>query len=158
MKKDPSILPGTHRTRVFVAGSYAGRTRPLLGDIAAAVGAAGFVPLVADEYQLLVDDYDIHDVTLSLLHACRLAVFELSRLSGALMEIERIADYGTQCLVLFSDRSGAGYLPSRMLDSFVKERRHQIRLVPYVRTTGAVAEARRWLLAMRRRSYAQDIV
>ena len=119
--------------------------------------SAGFVPLIADEYQLLFDDYDVHDVTLSLLHACRLAVFELSTLSGALMEIERVSDYGIQCLVLFSDRGGAGYLPSRMLDSFVKERRHQIRLVSYVRAKGAVSEARRWLLAMKRRTYDEDI-
>ncbi len=72
--RDHSRLPGTHRDRVFVGGSYAHDSRRLLELLSTAVTESGFVPVVADEYPLEHPERDVHDVTLWLLHACRLAV------------------------------------------------------------------------------------
>src|SRR5947208_7052907 len=91
---DPSLLPGTYRTRVFVGGGFLPKSRRVLSVIESAVRSTRFEPILADNFTLLHPELDVHDVTLFLLHSCRLAVFELSTLSGALMEIERCGDYG----------------------------------------------------------------
>lgn len=150
VKLDPSALPGTHRSRVFVGGSYREESRPLLEQLGDAVVAGRFDPIIADRYQLLIPDRDIHDVTLSLLHSCRLAIFEASQMSGALMEIERAVDYGTRCLILYADPAGRGWQVSRMLNSLVLEHEERMALVSYARGGDALAEAERWLRAMRR--------
>src|SRR5258705_12108100 len=109
---DPSNLPGSYRSRVFLGGKYSDK-RSVLDTFADAVLSAGFHPIIADEYQLQIPQHDIHDVTMNLLHSCRLAVFELSELSGALMEIERTVDYGTWCLILHFDPANQGWRVSR---------------------------------------------
>ena len=151
---DPSRLPGNYRTRVFIGGSYADAKRPLLSDLAAAVHKRGFHSIVADEYQLVIPQHDIHDATLSLLHSCRLAIFELSEMSGALMEIERTVDYGTWCLLLYADPGSRGWRVSRMLSSFVDEHRDRLKLVRYSLSASAIGHANRWLDAMKRMAYA----
>src|SRR5665213_381458 len=91
---NPSILEGEHRSRVFIGGSYRSASRALLSSLASAARDVAMIPVLADEYDLAVPEVDVHDTTLYLLHACRLAIFELSAMSGALMEIERVVDYG----------------------------------------------------------------
>lgn len=96
-RADPTRRTGTYRSRVFVGGSYHQEERSRLADIKDEIEKAGYEPVVADEVQL-ENDGDIHYETMVLLRGCRLAVFELSRPSGAFMEIERVADYGTRRL------------------------------------------------------------
>ena len=154
-KLDPSNLPGTHRSRVFVGGSYAGEARPLLDDLAIAVVRHGFNPIIADRYQLVLPEQDIHDVTLSLLHSCRLAIFEASTISGALMEIERAVDYGVRCLVLYKPAVTGGWKVSRMLSSFVEEHSDRIILREYAFARDCLREADHWLKAMGRMHYVR---
>ncbi len=102
--QNPSQLPGSHRDRVFVGGSYVANNRALLSALEKEVQAANFLPIVADQFNLASPDRDIHDVTLWLLHACRLAIFEVSTLSVALMELERVGDYGIRKALLLYQR------------------------------------------------------
>src|SRR4051794_17689604 len=90
---DPSLLPGTHHSRVFVGGSYVRTETSVLDYFGEVIRRSGFEPIVADTFQM--PSIALHDITLYLLHSCRLAVFEASNPSGALMELERTADYGT---------------------------------------------------------------
>jgi hypothetical protein len=127
--KDPSSLPGSFASRVFVGGSYkaaataaAGMTpRALLDKVKNAVVSEGLHPIVADEYEVANRDRDIHHDAIWLLSACRLAIFELTEFSGALMEIERTVDFGTRCIVLHHDPTQTGIRLSWMLSSFVFE-------------------------------------
>jgi hypothetical protein len=168
-KLDPSQLPGTYRTRVFVGGSYRvapvplaetthGRSqtmapRGLLDLLRDVVKESALHPVVAAEFQVEDMDRDIHHDALYLLHACRLAVFELSEFSGALMEIERAADYGTLCLVLYDDPRGDGWRLSRMLSSFVQEHPDRFWLHGYDGVDTAKNAARNWLREMKRRRH-----
>ena len=135
-KQDVAHLEGTYRSRVFVGGSYHSEMRSRLDEIKAAVREAGFFPIVADEV-LLQNLGDIHHETMVLLHGCRLAIFELSRPSGAFMEIERVADYGTQTLILFNAPKESEYTGSRMLSTFVAEHQTTIRLRSYLQPQAA---------------------
>jgi len=166
--KDASRLPGSYRTRVFVGGSYratptaairagrkAGTTVPraLIDHIRDVVEAAALNPVVAAEFKVEDPDRDIHHDAFYLLHACRLAIFELSEFSGALMEIERAADYGTLCLILYDDPTGTGWRLSRMLSSFVQEHPERFTLNAYDGIESAKLAARNWLTEMRRHRY-----
>lgn len=164
MTLDPSSLPGTHRTRVFVGGSYVPASRLLLGVIESAVRGAGFEPILADHYRLLRPELDVHDVTLFLLHSCRLAVFELSTLSGALMEVERCSDYGVaRALVLYQDPfnrrwpkvASAWPGTSAMVRSLMREHTTRFTVLPYVRPADADRRAVRFLTAIRRSVYGK---
>jgi hypothetical protein len=159
----PSTLPGSFRSRVFVGGSYKAAApapvglpaRDLLDDIAKVVTGLGLHPILADQYAVADPDRDIHHDAIYLLHACRLAIFELSEFSGALMEIERSADYGTYCLVLHHDPSKTGWRLSRMLSSFVQEHHARIRLYGYTGLDEATNSARNWLEEMLRLKHAE---
>lgn len=143
-KRDAAYLQGTYRSRVFVGGSYHSEMRSRLNDIKVAVHEAGFIPIVADEVVLQNTD-DIHHETMVLLHSCRLAIFELSRPSGAFMEIERVADYGTQTLILFNAPKESEYTGSRMLSTFVAEHQKAIRMVSYLQPQSAQRIIGEWL-------------
>lgn len=143
---DPSQLEGRHRSRVFIGGSYAADHREFLERLTAVVRAAGFVPVVADLYRSEPSD-DMHYVTMALLHSCRLAIFELSTASGALMEIERLPDYGTRALVPYGDPNKKGWRVSRMLETFVREHASSIQVQDYIQPETAEAVARDWLAA-----------
>jgi hypothetical protein len=145
-RRDPSQLPGSYASRVFVGGSYARDARDFLGELAGVIRDAGFEPVVADEFGM--EEAEIHDLTMLLLHSCSLAIFELSRPSGALMEIERTRDYGTRTLILFHDPAGHGWQVSKMLSSFVRENDAYVRVSPYVQRRRALTEVRRWLRAL----------
>lgn len=142
---NPSTLEGTRRRRVFVGGSYDQSRRAQLDELVSAVRMIGYIPVVADWYKLEVPEIDIHDDTLALLHSCKLAIFELSVASGALMEIERVEDYGIETLVLFSTPSNASHLPTRMLSSFIEVRRSTITLRGYADSAEAVSAIHNWL-------------
>ena len=160
---DPSQLPGTFRSRVFVGGSYKSVAAPgiglpprhLLEKLCEVVRIAALHPIVADEYEVLEPDRDIHHDAVYLLHSCRCALFELSEFSGALMEIERSADFGTQCLVLHHDPSKSGLQLSRMVSSFVLEHHARIRLYGYDGPDEAANAARNWLEEMVRLKHAR---
>lgn len=145
--RDPSRLPGGYRSRVFIGGSYHPHHRPLLEVFAQEVRKSGLTPILADSYGMEMGD--IHDVTLFLLHSCRYAVFEASTLSGAYMEMERVRDYGTRALVLYND-NGGGYLPSKMLDSLVRNREPEFCIRAYSLTDEVRTHIRQWLAAMKR--------
>src|SRR6266487_3021647 len=102
---DPANLPGAFASRVFLGGSYKAAVSPgkmaprqLLGELRKVVLKARLHPIIADEYSVADPDNEIHHDAVFLLHSCRLAIFELTEFSGALMEIERSADFGTHCL------------------------------------------------------------
>jgi len=149
---DPTQRVGTYRSRVFVGGSYYGEERSRLEVIEAAVNEAGFHPVIADLVSLENQD-DIHHETMVQLHSCRLAVFELSQPSGALMEIERVPDYGIQALVLFNAPSGQEYLPSRMLSTFIEQHTTSITLNSYLSITEAQRLVKQWLETMRKAGF-----
>lgn len=160
---DPSQLPGTHRMRVFVGGSYAPDNRKLLVGISQAVRDGGYNPIVADDFALPRPDRDIHDVTLFLLHACRLAVFEVSSLSGALMEIERLSDYGVQKALLLYQHPGGLAWPkhpgawrtSQMLQSLAMEQSERLLVRAYTRPADAFRMTMGFLAAIRRSKYGK---
>ena len=160
---DPSQLPGTHRTRVFVGGSFQPVSREVLSVVEEAVRSAGFEPILADRFGLLRPDRDVHDVTLNLLHGCRLAVFDLTGLSGAMIELERCRDYGLfRVLLLYHHPFGRlwpddpdAWLTSAMVKSLVREDAARFQVRPFVRPAGAATEARRFLRAVRSSSYGQ---
>src|SRR5438270_11645490 len=127
---DPSNLPGTHHSRVFIGGSYVATETSVLEYFGEIVRKAGFEPIVADQFKM--PSIALHDITMYLLHSCRLAVFEASNPSGALMELERTADYGTFCLVLYREQEGY-WSQSAMLNSFVRQHQGRIKLCSYVR-------------------------
>jgi len=148
-RADPTRRIGTYRSRVFVGGSYQNVERSRLDDIKSEIVKAGYEPVVADEVQL-ENEADIHHETMVLLHSCRLAIFELSQLSGALMEIERVPDYGIQALVLFATPSGQEYLPSRMLSTFIDQHTASIKLSPYLSMMQLKQSVEDWLGEMRK--------
>jgi hypothetical protein len=157
------MLPGTHRTRVFIGGSYVPTHRRMLTVLENAATAANFTPIVADQYALLFPDRDIHDVTLFLLHSCRLAVFEMSTLSGALIEIERCSDYGLhKALLLYQDPfnrrwpgNPAAWTTSAMVKSLAAEHAGRFKVRPYVRPNDAAREVNGFLRAIRRSVYGR---
>ena len=151
-RADPMQRIGTYRSRVFIGGSYHSEMRSRLAGIKSEVIKAGFEPVVADEVQL-ENEADIHHETMVLLHSCRLAVFELSQLSGALMEIERVPDYGVAALVLFNAPSGQAYLPSRMLSTFVDQHESSIMLKRYLSIAEAKRYVKQWLKSMRKAGF-----
>ena len=118
---------------------------------------------MADRFELHDPKRDVHDVTLWLLHACRLAVFEVSTLSGALMEIERARDYGLQkALLLYQHPAGlawprhdAAWRTTQMLKSLVRETQKWLVVRPYTRPHDAKRETRNFLKAIRRSAYGQ---
>ena len=143
---DPSMLPGTHHTRVFIGGSYVETETPVLQYFGEVVKARGFEPIVADQYAM--SPIALHDITMYLLHSCRLAIFEASNPSGALMELERTADYGTHCLVLFREQEGY-WSQSAMLTSLVTQHAARIELCSYVRPKSMKPIITRWLSKMK---------
>jgi len=160
---DPSNLPGTHRTRVFVGGSYLPVSREILEVIESQVRSSGFEPILADQFGLIEPDHDVHDVTLNLLHGCRLAVFDMTDLSGAMMELERCRDYGVfKALLLYHHpfrRSWpddpTAWRTSAMVKSLVREDLGRFVVRPFVRPSGAAMETRRFLRAVRSSNYGQ---
>jgi len=159
-RRNPSELPGAFSSRVFVGGSYKAKAsiglspRQLLSELRKVVRAAGLHPIIADEYRVKKPDREIHHDAIYLLHACRLAIFELTEFSGALMEIERSADYGTHCIVLHHDPGGEGLRLSWMLSSFAQEHAARIRLYGYTSVEEAKNAARNWLQEMLRNGHA----
>jgi hypothetical protein len=166
-KRDPSSLPGSHRDRVFIGGSYKKHNVLLLKDIKREVRNWKFTPIFADDFELRQQDRDVHDVTLWLLHACRLAIFEVSIHSGALMELERVNDYGIyRVLLLYQNlygrdwrRDPSAWDTTEMLKSWALEqstlgqRRCVVR--PYASATNALQEVSRFLEAIRRSPYGE---
>lgn len=120
-KKSIDTIPGNYHKRVFIGGDYSHRA--LITEIEGIVSNLGFIPIVADEYEM--KEEEIHDCTMRLLHCCKYAIFDISTISGALMEIERIRDYKTKALILFSSREEKG-IPkqqtTRMIDPALRPR------------------------------------
>jgi len=162
-KRTLSRLPGGHRERVFIGGSYAPANRRLLADLADAVSRERFIPILADEYALPAPDRDIHDISMWLMHACRLAVFEASSLSGALMELERVSDYGIwRALLLYQHpqrlswpRHPDAWRTTPMLKSLAMEQQDRLVVRAYARPAEAFGETGNFLRAIRRSSYGK---
>lgn len=149
---DPSHLEGRHRSRVFIGGSYQQDNISCLDYLVNAVRSVEFVPVIANRYWLEYPD-DIHSVTMALLHSCRLAVFEMSVPSGALMEIERLPDYGIRALVLYADPDNKGWVVSRMLSTFLHEHDAYLTLKSYVREETAAQHVVDWLDTMKGKGF-----
>ena len=148
---------------MFVGGSYSEGRRKILDLIKASVKGCGFHPILADEFKLRSPDRDVHDVTLWLLHSCRLAIFDLSTRSGAWMEVERMRDYGIfKALLLYNDASGRDWLmhpdvwnTTQMVKSLALEHESQYLVKPYIRPIDAAGEAGKFLRAIKRSSYGE---
>lgn len=162
-KKSLLELPGSHRNRVFVGGSSVQDNLRLLNELKHAVCGARFVPIVASDYKLLHPERDVHDVTLWLLHGCRLAVFEVSTHSGALMELERLGDYGIRrALLLYQHPGGlswpknpSAWQTTQMLQSLALEQEHRLTVHAYARPAEACRHTQRFLQAVRRSVYGR---
>jgi hypothetical protein len=160
-KLDPSKLPGTFESRIFIGGSYKAAAaaglapRQMLEELKKVVLAEGLHAMVADEYEVAEWERDIHHDAMFLLHSCRCAIFELSEFSGAMMEIERSVDFATRCIVLHHDPNGVGWKLSWMLSSFAQQHSDRIRLYGYGSVADARSAARNWLKEMLRSKYAR---
>jgi len=114
-------ITGSYDKRVFIGGDYS--QRALITEMERIVSDLGFTPIVADDYDM--KEEEIHDCTMRLLHNSKYAIFDISTISGALMEIERIRDYETKGLIVFSSREEKG-IPkqqtTRMLDPSLHQR------------------------------------
>jgi hypothetical protein len=166
---NPSKLPGAYHTRVFVGGSYRQRSpsgagspgrskgkpspREILDLLREVVIGQRFEPILAAEFRVARPEKEIHHDALYLLHASKFAIFDLSEFSGALMEIDRAADYGTRCLILYDDPGATGWRVSWMLSSFVEEHHEKFDLHGYLDAGDARNRARNWLMDMRRKGY-----
>jgi len=161
--QNPSELPGNFRSRVFIGGSYRTSTpdaplvasRQTLDELERLVQSLELHPVVADQFRVDEPDAEIHRDAIFLLHACRFAIFELSGFSGALMELERSVDFGTNCLILYHDPEGKGWRLSRMLSSFAVEHAARVRLFGYTHWSSAIDSARNWLEEMLRLRHAR---
>ena len=118
------------------------------------VQSLGLHPILADEFEVADRERDIHHDAMWLLSSCRTALFELSEFSGALMEIERSADFGTQCVILHRDPAGTGLRLSWMLSSYVRAHGDRIELYGYIHADDAVNAARNFLDKMVRKKHA----
>lgn len=116
-----SKTPGSYNRRVFIGGDYS--QYALIREMKRIVSSLGFTPIVADEYEM--KEEGIHDCTMRLLHSCKNAIFDVSTISGALMEIERTRDYNTRALIVFSIKEKIG-IPkqqvTRMIDPVLPQR------------------------------------
>ena len=116
-----SKIPGSYNKRVFIGGDYS--HYPLIREMKRTVSDLGFTPIVANEFEMREEE--IHDCTMRLLHSCKNAIFDVSTISGALMEIERIRDYNTRALIVFSIKEKTG-IPkqqvTRMIDPALSQR------------------------------------
>ena len=109
--------------------------------------------MLAAEFRVNRPEKEIHHDALYLLHASKLAIFELSEFSGAMMEIERAADYGTRCLILYEDPAATGWRVSWMLSSFVEEHQDRFDIHGYANAADAQNRARNWLMDMKRKGF-----
>lgn len=120
-QKGIDSIPGRYDQRVFIGGDYSHRA--LIAEIERIVSDLGFTPIIADQYGM--KEKEIHDCTMRLLHNCKYAIFDISTISGALMEIERIRDYKIKALIVFSSREEKG-IPkqqtTRMIDPILRPR------------------------------------
>lgn len=94
-------IPGQYDTRVFIGGNY--DSMPVLREIARFVEDCSFTPVLA--YDCEMPKSLVHDETMLLLHNCRFAIFDVTRPSGELMELERIKDYGNLALLVYQVKS-----------------------------------------------------
>lgn len=96
-----NMIPGEYDSRVFIGGNY--DSMPVLREISRFVDECGFIPVMAYDCEMLQSR--VHDETMLLLHNCRFAIFEVTRPSGELMELERIKDYGNVALLVYQVKS-----------------------------------------------------
>ena len=94
-------IPGVYDNRVFIGGNY--ESMPVLREISKFVDECGFDPVLA--YDCKMSKSQIHDETMLLLHNCKFAIFEVTRPSGELMELERVKDYGNITLLVYMVKS-----------------------------------------------------
>ncbi|GEM_PF-5796346 len=97
-----SQISGAYEQRVFIGGNY--DSMPVLREIEKFVREFEFFPILAHDCEMASSE--LHDQTLLLLHSSKYAIFEATRPSGELMELERIRDYGTIALLVYQVKSG----------------------------------------------------
>lgn len=90
-------FPQPREKRVFIGTNY--DAKPDFIPIAKeAVIGKGYTPVVVAEFG--VEPGTTHDTSLTLLHTCKYAVFDITVPGGQLMEIERARDYRVEVLLL----------------------------------------------------------
>lgn len=112
---DINHIPGEWNKRVFVGGNYRDRVSTLF-EIREAIKRNGFTPIMALEFK--DEEPLIHDHSLLLLHNCKYAIFDVSKDSGYLMEVERTLDYRTVTLLVYENVPEFGV--SAMMATFQK--------------------------------------
>lgn len=113
---EPGMFPVPWEQRVFVGGNYDFPQDVTL--IERSVRAHGSFPVVARDYRILGND--VHYSSLMLLHECRLAIFEISREAGQLMEIERTRDFGVKVLAVRQSADPKELRASGMVKALLK--------------------------------------
>jgi len=102
--------PGEWNKRVFIGGNY---SRPgNLFKIKNTVEKRGYTPIMALEFG--DQEPPVHDHSLLLLHNCKYAIFDVSKDSGYLMEVERTLDYRTETLLVYEE------IPEERMSAMVK--------------------------------------
>lgn len=108
LKKTPFIIgkkytinriPNVWNNRVFIGGNYSNDRLKNLLEIKKAVIENGYTPIIALEFN--DQEPSVHDHSLLLLHNCKYAIFDVSKDSGYLMEVERTFDYRTKTLFVY---------------------------------------------------------
>lgn len=110
-------MPHVWNKRVFIGGNYSGDRLKNLFEIKKAVIRNGYIPIMALEFNDL--EPSVHDHSLLLLHNCKYAIFDVSKDSGHLMEVERTFDYRTRTLFVYEEIPE--YRMTAMITSLGKE-------------------------------------
>lgn len=111
--------PGQWNKRVFIGGNYGSKTVGNLYEIKNLVVKKGYFPIIALEFT--DKEPPIHDHSLLLLHNCKYAIFDVTKDSGYLMEVERTLDYRTETLLVYQKVDGVEDRMSAMIRSLGKE-------------------------------------
>jgi hypothetical protein len=88
-----------------------------LREVKKYVSEAGFVPILAFDYDVPL--HDVHNYDLRLLHNCKYAIFDETHPAGELMEVERARDYGVGVIVLYQIRDPSQTEPPPQITSML---------------------------------------
>jgi hypothetical protein len=109
-KLDIDRMPGRFTRRVFIGGDY--DFMACIREIERYVREARYQPIVAIDFN--PPKNNIHDYDIRLLCNCKYAIFEITSAAGQYMEIERVRDFRTVCMVYQKRSEHNSDIPSQI--------------------------------------------
>lgn len=101
LKKQPGRYSEPWQKRIFIGGSY--DMVATINEIRKIVVDLGFEPVIPLEFDIPAEL--AHHHSLMLLHDCKYAIFDVSKESGQMMEIERTRDYEVETFTVHQKHS-----------------------------------------------------